>query len=211
MDENTTRTEQEEQLNATDNKPSEDKSIKTTILMYLHDFVSLLAGVLLVFLLLFRIVTVDGISMKDTFVHGDYLLLLSSVFYTEPQQGDIIVASKDNFEDGAPIIKRVIATEGQTVDIDFTTGLVYVDGVALDEPYTKTPTNLKEGIEFPLTVESGCVFAMGDYRNRSKDSRSIEIGLIDTREIIGKAIFLCYPGAGEDGDEFDISRIGVIS
>ena len=194
-----------------DRPKSEDKSLKNNILLYLHDFVTLLAGVLLVFLLLFRIVVVDGISMENTLVHGDYLLLVSSVFYTEPQQGDIIVASKDSFENGEPIIKRVIATEGQTVDIDFNTGIVYVDGSALDETYTKTPTNLKEGVQFPLTVEDGCVFAMGDHRNRSKDSRSTEIGLIDNREIIGKAIFLCYPGGGEEGKDFDITRIGVIS
>ena len=131
------------------------------------------------------------------------------MFYNEPQQGDIIVAAKESFRNGEPIIKRVIATEGQTVDIDFGTGIVYVDDVALDEPYAKTPTTLKESVSFPLTVEEGCVFVMGDNRNRSKDSRFIEIGLIDTREIIGKAIFLCYPGNSDSGAQ-DFTRIGVL-
>ena len=180
----------------------------TGLLMYLHDLVFLIAGVLLVFSLLFRVVVVSGPSMNQTLVNGDRILLLSNVFYKDPQYGDIIVACKDSYDNGSPIIKRVIATEGQTVDIDFVEGIVYVDGIALDEPYTNTPTNQSEGITFPLVVDEGCVFAMGDNRNISKDSRSTEIGLIDTREILGKAIFIFFPGKYEG--EIDFSRIGVI-
>ena len=111
-------------------------TLSETVLVCLHDLVHLLAGILLTLLLLFRIVVVSGPSMNATLVDGDFLLLLSNVFYTNPQPGDIIVASLDSFKDGEPIIKRVIATEGQMVDIDFDAGIVYVDGVALDEPYT---------------------------------------------------------------------------
>ena len=141
----------------TDNlsKKSNKKQDENVLLTYLHDFVFLITGVLLVFSLLFRIVVVSGPSMKATLVDGDWLLLLGNVLYQDPKPGDIIVASKDSFDNGAPIIKRVIATEGQTVDIDFLAGIVYVDGVALDEPYTNTPTNQKEGIAFPLTVTEG--------------------------------------------------------
>ena len=180
------------------------------ILPYLKDVVFLISGVLLVFSLLFRLVIVSGPSMNDTLVDGDWLLLLSNVFYNDPKRGDIIVASKDSFKNGTPIIKRVIATEGQTVDIDFQLGVVYVDGEALDEPYTLTPTNMFEGVSFPLTVSNGCVFVMGDNRNESKDSRSTEIGLIDDREIIGKAVFIMIPG--DDGGELDrdFTRIGVL-
>ena len=179
-------------------------------LAYLHDLVVLIAGVLLVFSLLFRVVVVSGPSMNQTLVDGDWILLLSNVFYQEPKYGDVIVASKDSFDDGKPIIKRVIATEGQTVDIDFNAGIVYVDGTALYEPYANTPTNTREGIAFPLTVEEGCVFVMGDNRNISKDSRSTEIGLIDCREILGKALFIFVPGNNQGYEERQWNRIGAV-
>ena len=91
---------------------------RKTVLAYLHDLTYLLAGILLVLLLLFRVVVVSGSSMNNTLIDGDYILLLNNIFYSSPKQGDIIVASKKSFEDGEPIIKRVIATEGQTVTID---------------------------------------------------------------------------------------------
>lgn len=182
-----------------------------TVLMYLHDLVYLLAGLILVFLLLFRVVVVSGTSMNSTLLDGDYLLLLSNTFYHEPQYGDIIVASKESFDNGAPIVKRVIATEGQEVDIDFEKGIVYVDGVGLDEPYTLTPTTINEGVEFPLTVEEGCIFVMGDNRNGSKDSRHPEIGLVDKREVLGKVFFLFLPGTNEGEVPQNFGRIGVVN
>ena len=184
--------------------------ITKTVLSYLRDFVALMAGVVLLFSLLFRVVVVSGPSMKNTLYNGDYILLLNNALYGEPQYGDIIVACKDSFNNGEPIIKRVIATEGQRVDIDFEAGIVYVDGVALDEPYTNTPTNIQEGMRFPLTVNEGCVFVMGDNRNSSKDSRSLEIGQIDKREILGKALFLVFPGSPDKATERDFSRIGAL-
>jgi len=183
---------------------------KRNVLAYLHDFVFLLAGILLVLFLLFRIVVVSGPSMESTLIDGDYIILLNNIFYSQPKQGDVIVASKESFKNGEPIIKRVIATEGQQVDIDFLAGIVYVDGVALVEPYTLTPTNLQEGIKFPVTVEKGCVFVMGDNRNLSKDSRNPEIGQIDCREIVGKAIFLALPGEDSFTKKRDFSRIGAV-
>ena len=183
---------------------------KQNIVLYMHDLLYMVVTIFVVFLLVFRVIVVSGSSMYDTLIDGDYLLLLSNLFYREPQAQDIIVVSKESFDDGAPIIKRVIATEGQTVDIDFDAGIVYVDGQALEEPYTHTPTNVDEGMVFPLTVEEDCVFAMGDNRNRSRDSRDPTIGQIDKREILGKAIFLFLPATdeGHSGPEFD--RIGVI-
>ena len=181
------------------------------LLAYLRDIVFLIACILLVFSLLFRVVVVSGPSMNRTLIDGDYILLLNNLFYGEPKRGDVIVACKESYDNGAPIIKRVIATEGQTVDIDFVEGIVYVDGVALVEPYVNTPTNQREGITFPLVVDEGCIFVMGDNRNISKDSRSNEIGLIDTREILGKALFVFFPG--NDGGDLarDFSRIGVVN
>ena len=179
--------------------------------LYFHDLVYLLAVLMIIFLMFFRVVVVEGTSMNQTLLDGDYLLLLNSTFYGEPEQGDIVVISKDSYDHGVPIVKRVIATEGQIVDIDFETGTVYVDGVALVEPYLNTPTNVQGGVQFPLEVEDSCVFVMGDNRNRSKDSRYYEIGMIDTREILGKAIFLVLPGTNKGEFTRDFTRIGGLS
>ena len=176
------------------NKMNDDEafSFEKSVMMYLHDLIHLLAIVMIVFVFLFRIVVVSGSSMYATLRNGDWLLVTGSLFYSEPKTGDIVVASKDSFGSGEPIIKRVIATEGQTVDIDFKAGIVYVDGVALDEKYTYTPTNVDEGVVFPITIADGCIFAMGDNRNGSRDSRDPSIGMIDTREVLGKAVFLLF-------------------
>ena len=180
-----------------------------SVMLYLHDLVYLLAVVMIVFMLLFRIVIVSGSSMYSTLLDGDWLLVTGSVLYQEPKHGDIIVASKDSFNDGEPIIKRVIATEGQTVDIDFEAGIVFVDGVPLEEDYTYTPTNAQEGIVFPITIADGCIFVMGDNRNGSTDSRHPSIGMIDTREVLGRAVFLLFPGTDkQENREFD--RIGAL-
>ena len=187
---------------------------QAVVLSYMHDLVFLLVGLLLVFVLLFRIVVVEGPSMRSTLLSGDSLLVLSSTLYHEPKQGDIIVASKDGFKDGRPIVKRVIAKAGQTVDIDFELGTVYVDGVALDEPYTLTPTNTPEDkslqAAFPLTVDDGCLFVMGDNRNQSNDSRYPQVGLIDEREVLGKVLFLVFPGEDPQTKKRDFSRWGAV-
>ena len=194
-------------------KDEESLSFEKSVMLYLHDLIYLLAIVMIVFVFLFRIVVVSGSSMYSTLWNGDWLLVTGSVFSKEPQVGDIVVASKESFNFGEPIIKRVIATEGQTVDIDFEAGIVYVDGVALQEDYTYTPTNVEEGIVFPITIADGCIFAMGDNRNGSRDSRDPSIGMIDTRELLGKAVFLLFPGSGEKGNTAprDFQRIGALS
>ena len=183
---------------------------KKSLVLYLHDWIYLLMIILIAFLLLFRVIVVNGDSMKMTLLDGDYLLLLSNTFYHDPEYGDIVVISKESFDNGSPIVKRVIATEGQSVDIDFENGIVYVDGAALEEDYINNLTTVEEGVLFPLTVKDGCIFVLGDNRVVSKDSRSPEIGQIDKREVLGKAIYLMIPGT--DGGEVarDNSRIGVI-
>ena len=196
----------------------EDSKTKTTlntdgnsgILDCLRELVFGLVGIMFVFMLLFRVVVVSGPSMKQTLINGDCLLLLNNLLYSEPEYGDIVVVSKDGFKNGEPFIKRVIATEGQKVDIDFEAGVVYVDDKALREPYVNTPTNLFEGVSFPIVVDEGCVFVMGDNRNESKDSRSTEIALVDCREILGKALFLAFPAKDDAGGMRDLSRIGVL-
>ena len=193
-------------------RPEEPISWKKSLVLYLRDLTTLLAVIMIVFVLLFRIVVVSGSSMYSTLYDGDWLLVISNVFYGKPEYGDIIVASKDSFHDGEPIIKRVIATEGQTVDIDFESGTVYVDGVALSESYIYTATTNEEGMVFPVVVEENCVFAMGDNRGYSNDSRNPAIGFVDKREILGRAVYLMFPGTGTGsfvgGRHFD--RIGVL-
>ncbi len=195
-----------------ENKKTETKKLgwKETVLLYLHDLVYLLVIVMVVFLVVFRVIIVSGGSMRMTLLDGDYLLLLSNIFYQEPQRGDIVVISKESFDNGSPIVKRVIATEGQIVDIDFENGIVYVDGLPLEEAYINNLTTNSEGVPFPQIVEEGCIFVLGDNRQVSKDSRSLEIGLIDKREVMGKAILLMFPGTDGGAQAPDFHRIGVI-
>ena len=173
-------------------------------LEYLHDIVYVLALILLAFTFCVRVVIVSGSSMFSTLVDGDYLLLINRPLCGEFERGDIVVASMDRFRDGEAIVKRVIATEGQTVDIDFREGVVYVDGEALQEDYIFTATHLSEGTEFPLVVQEGCVFLMGDNRMDSRDSRAPEIGQVDERELLGRAVFLMLPGTGRG--EYTVPR-----
>lgn len=175
------------------------------------DIFVILAIFIVVYILFFRVVVVVGDSMYDTLVDGDRLLLVSNVLYRNPQPGDVIVASKDSFRNGECIVKRVIATQGQTVDIDFDNGIVYVDGEALQEDYVYSLTCNAEGITFPLTVDEGFVFVMGDNRMDSMDSRSPTIGQIDQREILGKVVFLIFPGNKGGKLSRDFSRIGGLA
>ena len=209
----------EEATPAEPEKKDEKQGWQKTVLMYLHDLVYLLSGLVLVFLLLFRVVVVSGTSMNNTLLDGDYLLLLSSTFYQNPEYGDIIVASKQSFDNGAPIVKRVIATEGQWIGIDYEEGVVYVGDTKdtmepLEEPYTLTPTYKDEGmhvsLETPLEIPQGCLFVMGDNRADSLDSRSTQIGLVDQREVLGKVFFLFLPGTNYNQVAQEFGRIGVV-
>lgn len=167
-------------------------------------------SVILVFTFAVRIVSVSGESMREILQDGDRLLVLNSILYDDYQYGDIVVLRKESFL-AEPIVKRVIATGGQTVDIDFETGSVYVDGELLKEDYINELTFLEEGTEFPLTVPEGSIFVMGDNRNNSNDSRDYRLGTVDTRYVIGKAVFLAFPGTDESTGERDFGRIGVIA
>ena len=167
-------------------------------------------AVVLLFTFVVRLIGVDGHSMVPTLQDGDWLLVLNSLWDDDYQYGDIVVLRKDTFME-EPIVKRVIATEGQTVDIDFAAGNVYVDGELLEEDYINEPTYVEEGTEFPLTVPEGSIFVMGDNRNHSSDSRSSDLGTVDTRYVIGRAVFLLFPGADEDTANRDFGRIGPIA
>ena len=177
------------------------KGVKT-LYEWLEEIVIALTLVILVFTFLFRVVTVTGKSMLPNFVEGQKLIVTNLGHSVE--QGTVVVITNVLNE---PIIKRVIATEGQTVDIDYETGVVYVDGEAVDETQfglengiTTRPYSTLEAMVFPQTVPEGCVFVLGDNRSVSKDSRYTEVGMVDTRHILGEAVFTLYP--------FD--RFGVI-
>ena len=159
-----------------------------------YDWIQCIIFALVFCVLLFvfgaRMVNVVGHSMVPTLEQNDKVII-SNLFY-HPKQGDIVVLRKQTLMD-EPIVKRIIATEGQTVDIDFDDGVVYVDGKALDEPYVNTPTNLSYDMTFPVTVPEGKLFVLGDNRNDSLDSRSTDIGFINENKVLGKVVFRFYP------------------
>ena len=157
---------------------------------WMQSLVSALLVCVLVFAFLFRIIGIIGDSMKPTF-HNNDSVVISKLFY-EPKQGDVVVLRKLSFQE-EPIIKRIIAVEGQTVDIDFENGIVYVDDQPLTEPYIAEPTLTPIDFDGKITVPENCVFVMGDNRNNSTDSRSSLIGCVDTRYIMGKVLLRLLP------------------
>ena len=176
---------------------------------WLRSCVECVLVIVLVFTFVVRMMGVQGPSMRQTLQQGDRLLVVNAPLAGEYRRGDIVIARKDTFSDD-PIVKRVIAVGGQTVDIDFSEGVVYVDGEALEEDYINDRTYTYEGMDFPLTVPEGSVFLMGDNRNMSTDSREPRIGTVDTRYLIGKAVFLLFPGPDSVTNRRDFSRIGTL-
>lgn len=195
----------------------EKRGIAYDIYTIIQDFVWILTVISLLFVFFIRVVGVDGSSMYPTLKDQDYLLLQSNFTAPEYRYGDIVVLTKKSFSATTPIVKRVIATEGQTIDIDFAAGVVTVDGEVLDEPYIFEPTHLQyyDGMAVPAKVPQGCIFVMGDNRNHSADSRYGAIGMVDTRYVMGKVLFLAFPGAetNEEGDVVgarNFGRIGAV-
>ena len=162
--------------------------------LYLN--IRVLVIMMTVFVLMFtfvaRIIVVSGPSMENTLIEGDLILVWS--LGCTPEQGDIVVLTQESYQEDS-IVKRVIATEGQTVDIDYFSGAVYVDGEALEEDYTKEQMLLPtygEGLNH-VTVPEGCIFVMGDNRNHSADSRYPAIGIVDVRCVIGRGAAVLFP------------------
>ena len=145
---------------------------------------------MLVFSFLLRPVCVQGSSMLPTLSNGDWVA--SFCCHGSIERGDIVIITQPE-EGSRALVKRVIAVGGDRVDIDFSSGEVYVNGQMLDEPYINSKTYLRYDVTFPIDVPEGCLFVMGDNRNDSKDSRSSEIGLIDERYILGEVKFRFFP------------------
>ena len=175
----------------------EHKRFAEELFDWIEIFSSALLTVILMFTFIFRLVTVEGPSMQET-LHAKDNLIISHLLYT-PKQGDIVVIQVPNSSFTTPIIKRVIATEGQVVDIDFENWIVTVDDMALDEPYVNfeigkfmNDDNLPRDA-LPLTVGPGKIFVMGDNRNHSSDSRDSRIGQVDVRNVVGRVLIRVFP------------------
>ena len=169
----------------------------------LYEWLQLFLGCVVAAVVLFncvaRLTRVDGESMNNTLQDGE-IMLIWSLGYT-PEQGDIVVLNKtsvllSHWTEPRAIVKRVIATGGQTVDIDYSAGVVYVDGQPLDEPYIPEEMHLPYDPSMHGThweVPEGSIFVMGDNRNCSTDSRDVQLGPIDADYILGKAVLALWP------------------
>ncbi len=167
-------------------------------------------AITIIFTFLFRLVGVDGSSMVPTLSHKDWLVTATAV--SDYEYKDIIIAVQPGTLN-EPLVKRVIATEGQWIDVDYDAGVVRVGDtketmVALEENYIAEPATERHYTdmnEYPIQVPENCVFAMGDNRNNSTDSRSSLVGFIDERYILGKAMCRIISGqSGFDLDKFQI-------
>jgi len=184
---------------------SDDKPLKMELYDWLQCIVAAIVAAILIFTFAVRVIGVDGTSMYPT-LHDRDNLLTSKILYT-PEYGDIVVFRTKSYGN-EPLVKRVIATAGQTVDIDFDEGIVYIDGVALEEDYIYMPTTCREDFMESVYVPEGYVFVMGDNRNDSTDSRSNRVGLVDVRDILGKVYLILTPGVDSETEKHIWSRIG---
>lgn len=187
-----------------ENKVEKKKTpLASELIDYVEIFVFAVCAVLLVFSFFVRVCRVDGPSMNNTLVHNE-ILITSNIAY-KPQQNDIIVFHQTNEQRNVfnePIVKRVIATEGHFVKIDFENSIVYVsedDVFDASDILDESEYVFIDGGRYYMNgtmetyVPEGKIFVMGDNRNHSSDSRSESIGLVDTRRVLGKVILRVFP------------------
>ena len=195
---------QEETIQYRDKAPEEKSDPARELFDWAESLVPALAAVVLVFVFAVRLIGVSGSSMLPTLQDRNYLIV-SKLFY-DPKPGDIVVITKEGFlvnSDGREdsFVKRIIAVGGQTVDIDYDEGTVWVDGELQDASFTYTPTTRRGDMKLPATVPEGCVFVLGDNRNGSTDSRYTLVGMVDERYIVGRVLLRVLP----------ITKFGVVS
>ena len=169
----------------------EEKNSGKEMYDWIYCLVIALIICVIIFAFFIRVIDVVGTSMNPTLNNSDKMLV-SGLFY-KPSVGDVVVFKKDEYDPDKALVKRVIAVEGQEINMDFDKGIVYINGQPIVEDYILEPTTNKLDFIGPKTVPEGCVFVMGDNRNASVDSRKTEIGMVDTRLILGKAYFVIYP------------------
>ena len=177
-------------------EPEPKRSVGKTIAGWVAAIAIVAALLFVLFRFVIQIVGIQGGSMEPTLQAGDRVVI-SGLMYT-PEQGDIVILSDDNVLK-KQLVKRVIAIEGQTVEID-AEGKVWVDGVQLEESYLKASTELGN-VTYPVVVGQGEVFVMGDNRSESLDSRDSQIGLVDVEDIKGRILFRFYPFGSFGGVE----------
>lgn len=178
---------------------------KESFLSSLYDWIEVVSISVIIVIMIFtfvaRLSTVDGDSMYPTLIDGERLIV-SDLFYS-PENGDIVVLQEKNAFFTSPLVKRIIAQEGQTIEFDYENWGVYVDGEKLTEPYINRELEkaMKNyGSPDSITVPEGHIFVMGDNRNHSTDSRDSLVGFVEYDEIIGKVVFRIFP----------FSRIGAV-
>lgn len=180
-------------MQQTENKKSEGR-FSSELFGWGESLMAVLVFFVVVFTFFVRLIGVDGMSMYPT-LEDHSIMLVSNLNYT-PERGDVVVLRKEGFYNNQPIVKRIIATGGDTVDIDPVTGDVSVNGEALDEPYINETIDVLEhmgDLTYPQTVPEGCVFVMGDNRNASTDSRDSRLGMVDERYILGHVQSVVFP------------------
>jgi signal peptidase I len=209
LDEEFVEIKHEEPVKKTEEKKPESREsrgAKMELYDWLQCVVSAILCGILIFVFVGRVIGVDGNSMLGTLRDKDKVIM-TNLFYT-PKYGDIVVIKTETFGE-TPLVKRVIATGGQTIDINFETGEVSIDGRVIVEDYIRELTTEKLDFNGPVTVPKGFIFVMGDNRNASTDSRDELVGLVDTRQILGKVLFVLIPGPDEDGSR-SWNRIGSV-
>lgn len=172
----------------------EPRKPSQTIFEWLEIFIVSVAAVFILFSFVARIAVVEGNSMYPTLSNNDKLLV-RQIFYT-PKQGDIIVCQSVKYGLDKPLVKRIIATEGQTVRLDRENWKIYVNGFPLDEPYIVVGEGMMVDWQYEtdeIVIPKGHVFVMGDNRNNSLDSRFYNVGMIDERYIIGQVVYRFLP------------------
>lgn len=169
----------------------QQKSMRVDLYEWIQSLMTALVICMAIFIFIIRVIDVSGSSMFPTLHDGDKMLV-SNLFYT-PHAGDVVVFKTDRYDPERALVKRVIATEGQEISIDFDRGIVYIDGLPVEEDYIAELTKTKLDFIGPQTVPEGCMFVMGDNRNASTDSRKKEIGMVDQRMLLGRAYYVIFP------------------
>lgn len=173
-------------------RQAQSNTLGQSLYGWLQAVAPVIVGIVLVFTFVGRLTPVDGSSMEPTLWNRD-MMLVRGLGYT-PKRGDVVVLTKYFDQVQGPIVKRVIAVGGQTVQIDYNTGAVYVDGEKLNEDYILEPMEQKSWQTLSsLIVPEGEIFVMGDNRNVSNDSRNPDLGTVDTRYVLGKGSFVLAP------------------